>query len=329
MNCSYSVVIRTLGNTGEKYKVLIDSILSQTIQPEEIIVVLPHGNSLDYYTGKERIVYCERGMVTQRAVGIQEAKSDYILVADDDLQFGPTMIEDLFLYMQMNNLDCCLPMQGIDENNSDTIDLRYPLLTRIRCGFTGQMLTSRRKSQYLDVLTYTAGHKIYLNSNKVDNCYLCTTACFQLFFIKTKVAQSAHFENETWLQEGSMTSYSSFDEPVFFSILNQKEFRMAYALRVRYIHLDAKVGHSTRTRVEEKSIRYFSIARNRTIYWYKFIWKPAKSFRKKCLALLGGIYGTFNYTLLTILVNLRPKEIHSLKALFKGYHEAWKYIKQI
>ena len=38
---SYSVVIRTLGNTGEKYNVLLQSIKSQTIQPEEIIVVIP------------------------------------------------------------------------------------------------------------------------------------------------------------------------------------------------------------------------------------------------------------------------------------------------
>ena len=40
---SYSVVIRTLGNTGLKYKALLDSIAKQTIQPEEIIVAIPEG----------------------------------------------------------------------------------------------------------------------------------------------------------------------------------------------------------------------------------------------------------------------------------------------
>ena len=40
---SYSVVIRTLGNTGLKYKALLDSIAKQTIHPEEIIVAIPEG----------------------------------------------------------------------------------------------------------------------------------------------------------------------------------------------------------------------------------------------------------------------------------------------
>ena len=61
MNLSYSVVIRTLGNTGEKYQALLQSIQAQTIQPEEIIVVIPHGYELDYKLGSERVVYCDKG----------------------------------------------------------------------------------------------------------------------------------------------------------------------------------------------------------------------------------------------------------------------------
>ncbi len=57
---SYSVVIRTLGNTGLKYKALLDSIAKQTIQPEEIIVVIPEGYELDYSLGNERVVRCKK-----------------------------------------------------------------------------------------------------------------------------------------------------------------------------------------------------------------------------------------------------------------------------
>lgn len=38
---SYSVVIRTLGTTGLKYKALLDSIAALTIAPEEVIVAIP------------------------------------------------------------------------------------------------------------------------------------------------------------------------------------------------------------------------------------------------------------------------------------------------
>lgn len=329
MSLSYSVVIRTLGNTGKKYYALLQSIKSQTFQPEEIIVVIPEGYSIDYQLGNERIVYSPKGMVTQRAIGIATATSEYILVCDDDISFAPDMIERLYKYLVENDLDCCLPMEGNNDKwQSDTIDLRYPLATRLRCAFTGQMFTSHRKSKYLDVLTYTAGHKVYVNSNRLDECYLCTTACFQCFFIKTSIAQVAHYEEETWLQEGTLTSYAAYDEPVFFSKLNLLGLRMAYALRIRYKHLDASAGRKAQNIVEAKQIRYFSMSRNRTIYWYKYIYSTATDFRKKCCAILGGVYGLTNYALWTILVNLRPKHYKALPALFKGYKEAIMYICQ-
>ena len=172
MECSYSVIIRTLGNSGEKYSRLLRSIERQTIKPEEIIVVIPEGYSLDYQLGNERIIQCKKGMVTQRAVGINAAKSEYILVMDDDLEFENDMVEGLYSYLIENHLDCCLPMQGkTPKQDEKTIDLKYPISVRIRNGFTGQMLTSRRKSEYLDVLTLTAGHKVYINSNNLDKCY--------------------------------------------------------------------------------------------------------------------------------------------------------------
>lgn len=324
---SYSVIIRTLGNTGEKYYALLQSIKSQTIQPEEIIVVIPEGYSLDFQLGNERIIYSSRGMVTQRAAGIAAATSEYILVCDDDISFASDMVERLYKYLIDNDLDCCLPMEGNDDKwQSDVIDLRYPLATRFRGAFTGQMLTSYRKSRYLDMLTCTAGHKVYVNSNCLDECYLCTTACFQCFFIKTSMAQAAHYEEETWLQEGTLTSYAAFDEPVFFSKLNRLGLRMAYALRTRYKHLDAAVGRKAANSIKAKQIRYFSVARNRTIYWYKYIYSPAKGFWKKCCAILGGVYGLTNYALWTIVINLRPKHYKALPALFKGYREALIYI---
>ena len=102
---------------------------------------------------------------------------------------------------------------------------------------------------------------------------------------------------------------------------------MAYALRVRYRHLDAKAGHITRTRLEDKRIRYYSTARNRSIYWYKFIWKYSEGFAEKCQSLMGGIYGFFNYNLFTIVINCNPMYWGAIKALFMGYKDAYLVIK--
>jgi len=322
-NKSYSVVIRTLGNTGEKYLTLLQSIAAQTIQPEEIIVVIPHGFTLDHQLGTERVVYSDKGMITQRAVGIQEGKSDFLLVVDDDLQFAPTMVEELFAFTETHNLDCCLPMEGVPEKwGKDTIDLRYPFLVRARGALTGQLFTSRRKSKYLDVITPTAGHKVFLKSNQLDECYLCETACFQCFFINTKWAQSRHFEAAEYLQQGKLTSYAAWDDSSFFYPLALKGMRMAYALRTRYRHLDGSVGHITKTTLESKCVRYYSLGRNRTMFWYFSIWRTSNSIGKKLIAILGGIYGFTNYTLYTIAINLLPKYWKALHDLFLGYKDA-------
>lgn len=326
---SYSVVIRTLGNTGLKYKALLDSIVSQTIQPEEVIVAIPEGYELDYTIGSERIVRCKKGMVSQRAAGIMAAKSDYILVADDDLEFKASMVEDLYHYMIANHLNCVLPTEGAEADaDSDVIDLHYPLRIRLRNAFTGQMFTSRRKSPYLDVLTLSAGRKVYVNSNIPENCYLCTTACFQCFLIETKLAQAAHFEEETWLEEGSYTAYSAYDEPVFFSKLNRLGLRMAYSLRTPYTHLDAGAGHRTTDKLHEKSVRYFAIARNRTVYWYRFIYRNQSAWYNKLRALFWGLYSLINYTIYTVVINCRPRYIKSLNYLFLGYKEAFQLIRK-
>lgn len=326
--CSYSVVIRTLGSTGAKYRALIDSIFTQTIQPEEIIVVLPEGYNLDYITGRERIVYSKKGMVSQRAVGISECKSEYMLVCDDDVAFGPTMVGNLYSYSIANGLDCCLPMEGQASDSEQThINLgALSLKARLRGAFTGQVFVSKKKSPFLDIITKTAGHKIFVNSNRIDTCYQVQCGCFQCFFAKTSSAKAVHFEDETWLEEGTVTQYASYDDPTFYYKMYLQGGKAAYSLATRYTHLDATAGRPDKTLLDSKITRYYSVARNRTIFWYKFIYQEQKSLIAKTIAILCGIYGTVNYSLWNIAICLKPKYWPALSAMHKGYKDAAKYI---
>lgn len=327
---SYSVVIRTLGNGGDKYRALMDSISSQTVEPEEIIVVIPESYNLDYVSGRERIVYSPKGMVTQRAVGINTAKSEYILVVDDDVKFGPDFVESLYKFGSIHGLDCILPMEGKAENeHTDTIDLRYPLPVRIRGAFTGQLFQTNRESNYLDKITVTAGHKVYLKNNKLDNCYLCQTGNFQCFFIRTSIAQSVRLDDELWLQQGVLSQYSAYDDSTFYYKLYLLGGKIAYSLRTRYIHLDAAAGRQAKSKVEQKRIRYYTIARNRTVFWYRFLLQSSNSFFRKLHVVLGGLYAFINYTLYSTAINLRPAYWTCISALFKGYTDALKTIKEL
>ena len=54
----YTAVIRTLGTAGDKYQQLLNSLASQTVKPEEIIVYIAEGYPLPKETiGIERYVY--------------------------------------------------------------------------------------------------------------------------------------------------------------------------------------------------------------------------------------------------------------------------------
>ena len=111
MNLEYSAVIRTLGLAGDKYMRLLKSLDSQTIKPKEILVVLAEGYDLPLERlGYERYVYSKKGIVSQRSLGAIEARSEYCLFLDDDLEFESTMVERLFKPIVEKNVDVTFPI---------------------------------------------------------------------------------------------------------------------------------------------------------------------------------------------------------------------------
>lgn len=296
------------------------------MKPEEIIVVIPEGYSLDYKLENETIIYSQKGMVSQRAVGISYAKSKYILVVDDDIEFEENMIERLYDFMIDNNLNCCLPMEGYNDN-STSINVDFSLFTKIRGFITGQLFTCSLENKFLDLQTRFAGRLVYTGLKDKNKVYLCDSACFQCFFIETELAKKAHFEEDAWLQEGTISKYTAYDEPVFFAKIRECGLRMAYNFNVFYKNLDEKTGHKTKTKLEEKRIRCYSIARNRTIYWYKYIYTKQNNLSNKLLTLLAGTYSFINYFLYTSLINISPKNWSVISAMIIGFNEAYKVCK--
>ena len=92
----YSVIIRTTGKAGEKYRCLLQSISKLEPQPKEVIVVLPEGYSLpEEQLGWEKFYFCPKGMVTQRMYGVEKCKTKYALNTDDDIAFEADFVKKL------------------------------------------------------------------------------------------------------------------------------------------------------------------------------------------------------------------------------------------
>ncbi len=328
MTFDYSIVIRTLGNAGEKYLQMLQAINNQTVKPREIVVVIPHGYSLDHTLGNERVIYSDKGMVTQRAVGIAEAQGEYLLVLDDDLDFPCDFAEKLYQTLQERQLDCVLAfgnwraaeeakvqrtvIHGIKQGVKQSF-------RRMRLAFTGQAFYSRHQSEYFDTIASTGGHRTYINCENG----LCQTGAFACFFAITTKVKEVHFEAESWLEQGSLSSYAAYDDAVFYYKLFMQSGRIAYSHTTDFLHLDAAAGRPAKDGLDVKRNRLYTIARNRTIFWHRHIWSNHRSIRN----LLGGTYGIVNYAIYNIIVNLYPKYWPAIAAMFRGYHDAFQFIK--
>lgn len=324
---NYSIVIRTLGDTGEKYLRMLRAIERQTIKPNEIVVVIPDGYTLDHSLGNERVIYSKKGMVTQRAVGITEAKGDYLLVLDDDLDFPPDFAEQMYGHLQAKQLDCVLAFgnggateHGTAQEKSSFKNKLKQNLRRLRLAFTGQAFYSHRQSKWFDTIASTGGHRTYVNCE--DG--LCQTGAFACFFIKAEKANAIHFEEEKWLEQGSLSFYAAYDDAVFYYKLHLQGGRIAYTKYTDFTHLDAAAGRPASDALTARKNRLYNIARNRTIFWYRHIWSNHHSLRN----LLGGIYGIVNYAIYNTLINLPPNNWPAIGALYHGFRDASKYIRK-
>ncbi len=321
----YSIVIRTLGNTGVKYYTMLQAIARQTVQPREVVVAIPKDYSLDFTLGYERVVHCKKGMVTQRAEGIKAAEGEYLLVLDDDLDFPPDFAEKLYEVLKEKKLDCVLAFPTYSEViNNDPIPQKHlpmkEVARKLRGAYTGQVFYSNKKSEWFDVITSTAGHRTYINCEDK----LCQAGCFQCFFIKNDKAKAVHFEDEAWLEQGRLSGYAAYDDAVFFYKFHLQGGRIAYSTNTHYAHLDAAAGRPAKNKLEAKRIRLYTIARNRTLFWLRLIWPSRRNLR----ALLGGLYALNNYTIYNIAINLYPKHWTAITALFRGYKDAFSYNKR-
>ena len=324
MTFDYSIVIRTLGNAGEKYRCMLDAIEHQTIHPREVIVVLPHGYAPDHLLGTEQIVYSDKGMVAQRAAGIAHANGEYLLILDDDLDFPPDFAEKLFQALNDKNLDCVLAFGGWRSSDKpSTITWKQRLKScakHVRGAFTGQYFYSHRKSKYFDTIASTGGHRTYVNHPEG----LCQTGAGACCLIKASIAKTARLQDEVWLDQGSISMYAAFEDSSFYYKVFLAGGRIAYTSLTDFAHMDAASSHKSKDPLASKRTRVFSIARNRTIFWYRHVWSNHKNLR----TLAGGIYGIVNYAIYSIAANIVPRYWPAIAALFKGYSEAFALIKK-
>jgi len=311
----YSVVIRTLGSGGLKYRALLESIKRQTIKPKEVIVVLPEGSQLpEERLGYETFYFSRKGMLQQRLYGFEKTKTEYMLVCDDDVSFPDDFVERLCLQLQKQNAD------AIQPNNHDafTDTSLTDRLKNVPYALMGHRFLSRKESVYARRISVTGGY--IKNTNlKAGKEYLSQSGNFQCFLINTKVACSIMFEDELWLEQ---VKYAIPDDQVFFYKLFINGYTIAYSTQITYNHLDGR----TSINLNRDRIVTYAMARNYIIFWHRFLYTQTDRFAVRGKLTMGIFYRCINSIIISLCFGIIKGRFYKVKMTTKGIIDAFKFV---
>ena len=311
---SYSVAIRTLGTAGEKYEKLLASISRQTILPEKIVVVLPHGYQPPApILGCEEFVFSDKGMVPQRLEALNDIDSDYTLFCDDDVELIPQFME---------RLSDALLHHGYSVAAGPLLSFFPPKGAVYFLGsIVGEasVMAHGRKDTYVRILGtggFSYNRSIDLDHHRIYNTESMAGTCF---CASTAAMKAARMTDELWLEKNG---FAAWEDRVMLSKLIVNGYRACIVSDAEYAHNDGKTSVK-KLKLEPVFARGF----NHYVYWHRFLYTPAKGMRRLKLKLCAGYYKVmFNfYFSLRILMKQSHKE--ERKAWNKGWKAAKEYVK--
>lgn len=305
----YSIYIRTIGKGGDKYRRLLCSIDSQTIKPEEVVIVLPKGYEYPKERlGYERFAFCKKGMVQQRLFAINEVKTPYILLLDDDVEFEPNFVEKIYKTMTIAHANCCIAkMKNDAESRSKIKQIIFQLI--------GSTVYKNTHDQFFYKINLCGGFIVNTRYDPTKPVY-SQTGHGSHCFVETKALKNIHFEDELWLED---SGYALPDDQVMFYKLYLKDYKIAVCLNTYFRHLNAASTND--------GLRYLKIAQakagNFMIFWYRFIFMQTGGTKKYWSAFLtmGRIF------MECILYILKCHNVQVLKSTWHGLIFGFHYIK--
>lgn len=307
----YTAVIRTLGMSGKKYQMLLDSLVLQTIKPKEILVYIAEGYSIPKETvGRERYIFVKKGMVAQRALPYDEVDTEYILFLDDDVFLPERSVEILFTEMAENGGHIIAPC--VFYNNA------APLKNKIKMSLAGREVCRFFKSEWAFKVLKTAGFSynnnptgVLKSQSNAGPCFLCSKLDFK----------SIKYEDELWLDEAV---YAYPDDQVMFYKMYLRGLSVFTSYDSGIKHLDA--GSTLKNCDAKMENLIYSEYRNKLIFWHRFIYKTENSFVGRLWAKVCLIYAFSLQLIKYMLIKMQGKSAF-YAAFINGISDGYYFIK--
>lgn len=305
---SYSVAIRTLGKAGMMYQKELASIMSQTIQPDNIFVYIPYGYDLPKETiGIEQYIRCQKGMVAQRALPFDKITSEYILFLDDDVYLEPDTVEKFFKALEEFNADAISADVFLNYQASWIQKIKY---------ITGGTFPHFSKKWAFKIRR--SSHYSY-NNNPKRGVYLSQSSAGPISMIKKSAFKAIHFEDELWMDP---FGYAQGDDQLMFYKLHTYGYRFLVHYNSGAVHLDAGSGH-----IKNAKSKHLVYQVLRYVMWYRSLYDIRQPWYDKVLNWYAYYTSILMTMPLSIYYVLTTRELWHVTQVFKGISRAKKFIK--
>ena len=309
---SYSVVIRTLGKSGSKYKATLDSIVAQSVPPSKIVVYLAEGYPMPLETvGIEEYVFVPKGMVAQRALPYEDVKTDWILFLDDDVYLPEDAVARLYNELQQHNAQVIAPCTF----HNHKLEARK----KITRSLTGKELCLLHSRRWAFKVTRTAGfaynnnptHAVYESQTNAGPCFLCRKDDFLAISLN----------EELWLDKAF---YALPEDQVMFYKMFKKGLKVLTSFDSGIVHLDA--GTTMQQSSERECKLVFSEYRNKLIFWHRFIYLPDRHMASRLLSIIALTY-VLSFQSVKYLIILLSGKKQLARSFFGGLKDGMTFLK--
>lgn len=227
----YSIAIRTLGTSGDKFVRELESIKRQTIQPEKVVIYIAEGYKRPEYTiGKEEYVWVKKGMMYQRVLPYDEIDTPLIMLLDDDVELADDSAEKMLGALVDHHLDC---IAAVTFRN-----YLIPLSKKFYIAVTN--LVFPHWSESWSVKIHSNGSFSY-NNHITRDVYLSQSASGPASLWKKNVFHDLHLEDELWLEQ---FGFPFGEDVVMFNKLYKNGYRLGMHYNCGVKHLNAQSSSS-------------------------------------------------------------------------------------
>ena len=308
---TYSIAIRTLGTTGEKFRKELESFCAQTVPPKQVMIYIAEGYERPEFTvGPEEYVWVTKGMMSQRVLPYEEITCDCILMLDDDVLLAPDSAEKMLRAMVENNADCV----GADVFQNH----RMPMKTKIYAALTNLVFPHWSRKWAFKI--HRNGTFSY-NANPDKAFYWSQSCGGPAAMWKKDAFLRLHLEDELWLD---CLGFPYGEDALMTYKLYANSGRLGVLYDAGIANLDAQSSSGT----FRKGAEYFYV-RTKAMFmvWWRTCLKNGKdTVWSRLLAATAFSFKALWLIPVMTAAAIAKRNFRVLSSYFRGLRDGWKEV---